>query len=238
MKIAILSDIHGNLHSFSKGIELLEIEKVEYIIFVGDVCGYYFDSTLIIDKLLTFKNFYGVRGNHDEMFLNFLKFKNIDSINKYTEKYGDSFKFFNIKTTKVHIEFLERLPYINEFSIDNISFMVFHGGPDDYLNQQIFPDNDFKFLDKISANVIILGHTHYRILKKTHNKLVINPGSLGQPRDGKVSSFVIFDTKTFEAKFIDVNYNYLELYKGIMKMEKQPDYLTQVLLRPYSNKGE
>jgi putative phosphoesterase len=237
MKIAIISDIHGNFFSFSKAFELIEAEKIDHIIFVGDVCGYYFDSTLIIDKLIAIKHLYAVRGNHDDMFLKFLKFKDLNSINSYTEKYGDSFHVFSTNARKEHVDFLESLPSIREFSIDNISFMVVHGGPHDYLNQQIFPDNDFTFLNKISAKVIIFGHTHYRIIKKIHNKLVINPGSLGQPRDGLVSSFVVFDTKNLEAKFVDVNYNYLDLYTIIMSMKKQPDYLTRVLLRPYSNKG-
>ncbi len=56
--------------------------------------------------------------------------------------------------------------------------------------------------------MIILGHTHYPLVKKVGEKMVINPGSCGQPRDNNpLASAAIFNTKTRKVDIIRVAYD-------------------------------
>lgn len=233
MKIAILSDIHGNIYAFEKALNMMSELGTDFYIFSGDICGYYFNSIDVIDKLMDIKEIRCIKGNHDDAFIRFIENDDADLIKKYTCKYGDSIFEFKTKAEKKHIDFLKQLSAMDTFELDGMKFVVFHGGPDDNLIQQVFPDNDFKLIDSIEADVIITGHTHHRLLKKINNKIIINPGSIGQPRDGLMSSFATIDTESLVVEFHDIQYDYTKLIDDVLKKDKQPDYLIDVLLRPY-----
>jgi putative phosphoesterase len=237
MKLAIISDIHGNHDAWIKALEIIEKDRIDFIIFAGDICGYYFESLRIIDSLLKKKNLNAVIGNHDQIFLDNINKPDPSSIQSYTIKYGDSLKSFLKEVQPRHIKFLNSLPQKSDFMIDKIKFTLFHGGPLDYLNQKIFPDNDFSsFNHSNEFRVYILGHTHYRLFKKTNSFIIINPGSLGQPRDGNKGAFYLFDTENMNGNFIDIDYNYQRLYLEVLNLKNQPEYNSKVLLRPYEGK--
>ena len=69
------------------------------------------------------------------------------------------------------------------------------------------------------------------MIRKAGNTIIINPGSLGQQRDGKGTSYVLFDTETLDTKFIIVEYNVYDLIEKINLYDKDNDRLKEVLLR-------
>ena len=66
---------------------------------------------------------------------------------------------------------------------------------------------------------LILAHTHYRFLQKVGKTTVINPGSLGQPRDKNGFSYCVLDTKTGSCTFKNVNPNISELLEEVQKKD-------------------
>jgi diadenosine tetraphosphatase ApaH/serine/threonine PP2A family protein phosphatase len=82
---------------------------------------------------------------------------------------------------------------------------MLHGTPDDFLNGRFYPDNTANY-DWFPGEkeILLMGHTHYPIIKRFSNGgIIINPGSVGQPRDGNLaSSFCIMDTETDEIEII------------------------------------
>lgn len=63
--------------------------------------------------------------------------------------------------------------------------------PDTDVNESLYHPYDF----------VILGHTHYQMYRKPDRTVLLNPGSLGQPRDGKGYSYCVLDTETGKCRF-------------------------------------
>lgn len=238
MKIAIMSDIHGNRYTFNIALNKIKEMNIKTIILAGDLCGYYFDSLSILKELKKFKNLYFVKGNHDDIFLNIYKTKNQKSLENYSKKYGNSIDIFLKNVNKKDINFLENLPNRLDIKLKNKLISIYHGGPKDYLNQKIMPDTDFSIFNNKKSDIFIIGHTHYRIKKMIGDKIIINPGSLGQPRDGELPSFVVFDLDSNHIEFINIEYNFMDLIKEIIKIGNQPEYNINVLKRPFVKRKE
>ena len=231
MKIAIMSDVHGNYDSFQQAISYINNQKVDVLFFLGDLVGYYYESLLIIDELMKLENLVIVLGNHDYMFLEMYNSKNKQLIRNYRKKYGSSFDEFFVKVSKDQINFLASIPISKKVEIDGVKFVLIHGGPSDPLYQRIYPDTLVDDFNVIDADVVLLGHTHYRMNRVDGSKVIINPGSLGQPRDGKAASFVIYDTTTKESVFVDVEFDIIHLKEQVKSRSSEPSYLINVLNR-------
>src|SRR5262249_14348656 len=63
-----------------------------------------------------------------------------------------------------------------------------HGTPSDPLNGRHYPDNPDDPLGRPGEwEILLMGHTHYPYVRTTEDgRLIVNPGSVGQPRDGDV----------------------------------------------------
>lgn len=229
MKICIFSDVHGNLEAFQ---QLLHREEgnVEYFIFAGDILGYFHGQREIIHQLAKMKKLYAVMGNHDLYYL--LGRKNEAYRRQLVEKYGCS---YNSVLSGTELAFLQRLPEYLELRLEDKSIGVFHGGLADHTEQRIYPDTVLgKEMYGTEYDYLILGHTHYQLFKKAGKTLIINPGSLGQPRDGKGFSYCILDTFDGRVSFKTVGPD----IKGLLKTVKEKDFGTQnyeYLLRKYGN---
>jgi putative phosphoesterase len=231
MKIAVFSDVHGNYDAFQNAMSIIHSNQVDAIFFLGDVVGYYYESLPIIEQLMKMKNLSVVLGNHDQMFLEMLESRNEPSIQNYTKKYGSSLHEFVENANLTQIEFLASIPTTKLVELDGIKFMLLHGGPTDPLHQRVYPDTLLDDFQDIDVNVVFLGHTHYRMNRTIGFTTIINPGSLGQPRDSKAASFVIYDTQNKEALFVDVAFDVDKLKEQIHARTSEPSYLIDVLDR-------
>jgi predicted phosphodiesterase len=89
---------------------------------------------------------------------------------------------------------------------------LFHGSPRQPLIEYVYPEDFPKvgpgFWDQTGADVILLGHTHLPAQHFAGDKLLGNPGSVGQPRDGDPrSSYAILDPKKRRMEFKRVSYD-------------------------------
>src|SRR5262249_25146005 len=84
------------------------------------------------------------------------------------------------------MRFLSRLPVSRLGTLDYTPHLLVHATPRDPLDEYAPPDADFwkRRLENVEADVICVGHTHQPYVLEVGDKLVINPGSVGQPRDG------------------------------------------------------
>ena len=231
MKIAIVSDIHGNYFAYKKAKEVMMNLNVDHIFFLGDVFGYYYDGLEIFRDLLHTENVTMILGNHDLIFIDAFKNKNQSEIIHYIEKYGSSINDFLRDVTEDEIVLLESIPSKKEFTLDGIRFTLIHGGPEDSVNQRIYPDTPIDTNWITNTDILLLGHTHYRMVKEIEQKYILNPGSLGQPRDGLPPSFAIYNSKNNEISFIDVEFDTTPLLVTIVGKKTEPTYLVDVLNR-------
>lgn len=210
MKICIFSDVHGNMEALER---MLEMDgDADYFIFAGDIVGYFYEQTQIIECFQKIKNLFAVKGNHEYNFLS--KKQNRQEL---VEQYGSS---YGVKLSKEQIEYIEGLPEWMEIKLDGKWFGIFHGGIEDYLNQRVYPDSKIDIgLYHEKYDYLILGHTHYRLLRKEKNTLIINPGSLGQPRDGKGFSYCILDTDNDRCEYKNVKIDIQKLLNEVKKYD-------------------
>lgn len=190
MRYIVFSDIHGNVSALEAMVKCIRFENVDGFIFCGDIIGYFYEQEKIIKYLSDWGNsLYAVLGNHDYNYLTGLN--QAESSEKLARQYGKS---YTEKLTAVALSFLQRLPSVCSCIIDNKKVLVVHGDPINCLSGRIYPDTVI-MKEKVYSryDVVFLGHTHYRMIRTCGKTLVINPGSLGQPRDGKGFSYCIFD---------------------------------------------
>lgn len=222
MKIVLISDIHGNLEALNAVLRELKKIKIKNIYCLGDISDYGGSSNECIE-IIRKNKITCIQGNHD---LNAVTLERLEWFNEMAQV---SVKITNKLLTEKNKKFLLNLP--KKLEIENL-FLV-HGSPRDYLYEYIYPDTEddiFEELVKIAKKQIIaMGHTHTPFIKKIGNKLVINPGSVGQPRDGNnKASFCILDNKKLKAEIIRVKYDVKKAADKIMKIG-MPHFLAERL---------
>jgi len=181
VKIALLSDIHSN--SFALQAVLAEVAAggPDRVILLGDTFGYYpwaVETWRLIEPLDVF----AVLGNHDQLVLDVAP---PDPEPVYWDLAKQNEREL-IEAAPEAITWLRTLSPHAELAVDSRRVLCCHGTPDDPLNGRYYPDNPQDPTGGVAAGeILLLGHTHYPLVRPlAHGGLVINPGSVGQPRDG------------------------------------------------------
>ncbi len=204
MKLAFIADIHSNRHAFESVLVELKKQNIDEIFCCGDIVGYYaypIECIEIIQK----NKIISVMGNHDQAVID-------GKLSWFNDDGKAGIRLCMDRITKENIQFLYNLSYKKTFTRDGISFYLTHGSPRDNLFEYIHPWFSDKKLIEISKNAdadyIITGHTHIQMEAKVGSKTFLNPGSIGQPRDGiPKASFMVFDTEKYQANWFRVLYD-------------------------------
>ena len=231
MKLCVFSDIHGNLHAFQAAYPMILAEAADINIFLGDLCGYYYDQLEIFPKLLSIPNLVAILGNHDRLFRLILRGdKRLQG--KYQRRYGSSMDALISSNHRVLSNWLQTLPVT--YGNDDERIACYHGSPMKPLDGYVYPDSPLDFIRHLPESILLLGHTHYKMHRNSDDKLIINPGSLGQPRDGGWPTYAVIDTATRKVSFREVTYDLKGLTTEIIKHRETNKYLMKVLTRPFA----
>jgi putative phosphoesterase len=228
LKICVFSDIHGNGAAFESAYKMILSEHAEFNIFLGDLCGYYYDQNKIFDMLMTIPNLIAVLGNHDSMFLSIIEGDN-ELRKTYIEKYGHSMEFLFRSNFSDIKEWLSKLT--ETYTFHDASFACYHGSPEDTLNGYVYPDSSLDDFIGYPAKFFLLGHTHYPMKRKILGKLIVNPGSLGQPRHGGLPTYAVLSPFSGEVSLKEVTYDNSSLLKQIHEAGDYDLYLREILDR-------
>jgi len=139
LKLIIFSDIHGNIYSLKKALQEMKKYNPDQYLFLGDMAGYYYNQNECIELLSSLNNLTSLRGNHDD---NFLKALDDDLLLKsLVKKYGKSYQLLKENITDKSLKYLQSM---KDYEKNNI-YEAYHGSPNNYYNEYIYPDNkDFK----------------------------------------------------------------------------------------------
>lgn len=231
MRIIFFSDAHGNQYAVKALFKQIENEKIDSIVFGGDIFGYYYGQEEIIDLLRNHKT-KCLLGNHDKMFLDLIdgKIRRDGLIEKYGRTYFDIEK----RISNDNINFIRTLVPEVFLRTDGLNIYFAHGSKKDPLNGRIYPDTDVSRCTEYKGiDFAILGHTHHETEKKAFDCTIINPGSLGQPRDGKGCKYLLFDTVKREYYINKVIYDISPLIDEIKSNDEgtMRDKLIEVMYR-------
>ncbi|MBF02649.1 MAG: serine/threonine protein phosphatase [Flavobacterium sp.] len=130
MKRFVIGDIHGGLKGLQQVLNRCHLQKEDKIIFLGDYVDGWSESDKVIDYLITLNNNQNcvfLKGNHDDLFLNYLKTKQFN--NEWFHHGGEStieaYHKINPETIQKHILFLETL---QDYYIDEDDRLFIHAG--------------------------------------------------------------------------------------------------------------
>ena len=106
-----------------------------------------------------------------------------------------------------------------------------HGTPEDPEAGRLYPKDPWSPRLCGEYDVVICGHTHFRMVREGDGELWINAGSLGQPRDGSHSGVLLFDSENSQYEFIDVFYDKKPLLEEIDRNDPNLEKLKEILSR-------
>tara|TARA_B110000211_G_scaffold227930_1_gene283424 strand:+ start:181 stop:876 length:696 start_codon:yes stop_codon:yes gene_type:complete len=231
MKLAILGDIHGNHLALKAVLNSASNEGVDKLLITGDLVGYYPFVREVLELLQDW-NHIAVAGNHEVMFKRAIS--DVTFLEMITKKYGSSIKIALETLSQEQINFLATMPIIMEFEISNRAIILCHGSPVD-VDEYIYPDSDLSkltWLDSHSSQIILCGHTHYPMLREMNSTTILNPGSVGQPRNGvRKAHWVLFDTTKNTFEFMLEEYDINSIIESVRVTDPTNLYLQKVLTR-------
>jgi putative phosphoesterase len=222
MKIAVFGDIHGNLEALKAAYSAAISAKTEKIYHLGDLGGYAPFVNEVVDFLVE-HGMEGIQGNYDETVANDREHcgcKYEDPVQAEMAKLG--FEWTKRHASQKTKEYLKKLPFSISFQADGKKVLLFHATPgkNNLYWYEERPEKFFREMaEKADADVMIYGHTHKAYRMDMNNKVFINAGSVGKPKDGDPRACVtlIGITKdTVETNFLRVPYEIVKTTKAIL----------------------
>lgn len=187
MKIAIISDIHGNLEALRA-----LTESYDQLWVLGDLVNYGPDPAAVVDFVRTHAAVV-VRGNHDDA-VGFNRDPRCSV--PYRAMADETLRFSLSALSADQRSWLASLPLVVHRTADNTEFILCHAAPSDPLYKYIpanSPDWE-REMERIGADLLFVGHTHTPFVQTVGESRVVNPGSLGQPKTGKPKAcYAIWD---------------------------------------------
>jgi len=232
MKALIVSDLHANEPAFRAVVKHVRRKSFDHVICLGDLVGYGAQPNQVLDELraLPGKKIF-VRGNHDRV----------------VASEGDASGFNSaaraaVLWTRKHLSRTNR-KLINDLQpgpirVGDLTFC--HGSPVDE-DEYLFNEDDARSIfERTEARIVFFGHTHLpvviefdpvrerikfsfvretrRVVLRPDRRYLINPGSVGQPRDrNSALSFLMFDAEKGVVQFYRLPYELAKAQDAILR---------------------
>jgi putative phosphoesterase len=178
MRILLVADVHANWPA----LQAVAAEPHDLCLCLGDLVDYGLEPAPCVAWARTHAKV-TVRGNHDHGVA-----QNVVVNGKGGFKYltGVTRPLTRERLDEADLRYLSGLPVSRTLTLENTRFLLVHATPRDPLDEYAPADADFwaRRLENVEADVVCVGHTHQAYVLEVGDKLVINPGSVGQPRDG------------------------------------------------------
>jgi putative phosphoesterase len=231
MKIAVISDIHGNYDALAAVLNKAKKENVVHLLVLGDIVGYYYHPDKILN-LLSHWSFDVIKGNHEKILEDLISDSSLSESIRL--KYGSGHQQAIEKLTKEQLGFLRKLPETKSVKLSEISLLMCHGSPWSN-NFYIYPDCDKEVILKCNSTIhdfVLIGHSHYAFAIKNDSSILINPGSVGQSRqEGGKAFWSIINTENGCFQMLSTDYNTEKLLKEVAEKDPEIEYLSKVLKR-------
>lgn len=221
-KIGVISDLHANFEAMKVALNWLHANGVDHVICLGDIIGY--NANPVEVTYLTWNRCaFALKGNHERYVLG-------EEAKGVKEEKLEVIHWTREQLTPQYLDWLKTLP---DYHLYDGTFLLAHGSPRD-PDEYIFKKEAIKAsLDHMAEcyagiRVCFFGHSHLPMLlargqveAKFHDDqprtiqldrnqtYLINPGSIGQPRDGITkTSFGVMDTKRWTFTWVRLDYDY------------------------------
>lgn len=240
MRYAIISDIHSNIEALEAVLTKISGLRVDEILCLGDIVGYGANPNECID-IVRKTGISCIMGNHD------VKASGLEEPDNFTPLAREAVLWTREHLTEESKEFLKGLP--REMIVDG--FVTFHGSihdTDRYIIDEEDTKDNFSLLEELPDDIKtgFYGHTHAKVVFSLQRgrislepedelkvspwkRYLINPGSVGQPRDRDPdASFLVYDIFNEKITFYRVSYDIATCQEKIIKAGLPVDLATRL----------
>ena len=240
MRVAVISDVHANLHALEAVVRQIELEGVDEIWNLGDTVGYGPRPNECCE-LIAPATTLSLAGNHDLAAIGQLR------LDEFTPAAAAAADWTRKKLSKVSRAFLEGLGPFSRIG----GCALYHGSPIEPVWSYVAVRETVKRVFALTEEAIVLvGHTHVALVGSLENgrvalgpppvdtridlssgRWLLNPGSVGQPRDGDWrASYLLLDLGSGSAELRRAEYDLERTQKEIRK-HHLPEQLASRLAR-------
>ena len=232
MRYLILSDIHSNLEALDSVLRASISQRYDSVLVLGDLVGYGADPNAIVDCVRYMNPTSIVRGNHDKVA------SGLDNAEDFNPMAKAAARWTRESLTPQNLDYLRGLP-AGPRMVDN-TVEICHGSP---LDEDLYVVADVdaaRSLAAAGAPICLFGHTHvalsarmdgqrrleieapqghpeFEVKIEAGSKYLINPGSVGQPRDGDSrAAYAIVDLDRMVVTLYRVAYSIETAQKKIL----------------------
>jgi putative phosphoesterase len=187
MRIAIFSDIHGNIQALDAVLADIDAQQVDTVFCLGDLVGYGASPNEVIGRIRA-RGFPTIMGNYDDG----VGFDRDECGCAYREESERERGDRSLAWTKKHVwsenkMFLQSLVPEIRFDAEGKRVLLVHGSPRK-MNEYLFEDRPHSSFQRLAASsnadLIVFGHTHKPYVKDVDGVRFLNVGSVGKPKDG------------------------------------------------------
>jgi putative phosphoesterase len=182
MRVLVISDLHANWPALEA---VLAAEPFDRLMVGGDLVSYGPHPHEVVEAVRR-RATVTVRGNHDNALAHHVDCRCAPSSKPLAEA---TRAVHRERLSPDEVAFLGSLPLTASTELGGTRFFSVHASPRDHLFEYALtpesPDDRLASeVDDVDADYVLLGHTHLPMIRRIGPRVVVNPGSLGQPRDG------------------------------------------------------
>jgi putative phosphoesterase len=183
MRILFVSDLHAN--PWALDAVLRDASHFDHVVCAGDAANYGPDPAGLLRRLRALDPL-AVRGNHDQA----VAFGTDPQASPTKQPLALAMRDWTQQQLDPHdLAWLRRRPLRLAWEVAGTRFTVLHATPRDELydyrlNPQASDEFVRRAVEGVEAGVLVVGHTHYPLLRRVGKLRIVNPGSVGQPLDG------------------------------------------------------
>lgn len=201
MNIGIIGDVHGNYKALKAVINDMNKNNIDSLIVLGDIIFFGNEPQKCFDTIKQLKPLIWIKGNTDDWFNEIDK--EFQPKNKLEHNIYQEFLRVNTQVSSEVRNFFKFLREKEEINIKNKTILCVHGS-DLKINEPIGimsqNKNIYDIFYRLEEDILLCAHTHLPYIVALDNKLIMNVGSVGSPKDEVRSSYGIlkFDEDNFE----------------------------------------
>ena len=246
MKIAVLSDIHGNYAAFETCVEYALAQDIHTFFFLGDYVAEFPYPQRTMEMLYDMRQKYEcyfIRGNKEDYWLD--RRYNPNCVWKNGNHTVGAMEYTYQNITEHDLAFYQELSICMEVHFEGAeTLMLCHGSPERNNQKMLMEDAETKrIMEECTCKYILCGHTHGQMTIEHAGKVLWNPGAVGVPKQsgGKTQFMILHQRDTeWEPEFISLEYEKEEILREMQEcgLEQRAPYWTQVtrhLLRAGEN---
>jgi predicted phosphodiesterase len=221
MRYFVFTDIHGNSEALGSVLQWASEQNIDHYLFLGDMVGYGASPNEVINRLKDLDPLTLIRGNHDKAVCQ------PDLVESFNPIAATAIHWTKDHLGSANIEFLKALPQGPTSLKEGIT--ICHGAP---FDEDFYIFGEFDAAEAFihfSSFICFFGHTHYPFIYSEKDHLVegtfvtgnsneiqmedgirylINPGSVGQPRDrNNKAACAVYDSESRTIHFQRLEYD-------------------------------